>query len=219
MNWPPLILASGSPRRQLLLREAGIPFDIAPSNIDERFPSSLPPREVASFLAREKARSVARTAGALVLAADTTVILSETLFEKPPGRDEAINMLAKLSGKVHEVITGVCLISDQGESGISEVSRVKFHTLSETLIERYVDTMRPYDKAGAYGIQECMAASNNPCSEEEREFLRSIKKEELWRKVLDSTRQFPIVESLAGSFFNVMGLPLSRVYKMIQVVS
>lgn len=216
MNRPPLILASGSPRRHLLLREAGISFDVAVSNIDERFPSTLPLRDVASFLAKEKASAISRPAGTLVLAADTTVICSETLFEKPVSRNEAIGMLTRLSGRVHEVVTGVCLIADSGESILSEISRVKFHALSEVLIEQYVDTMKPYDKAGGYGIQEGMAVDKNPCSEEEIEFLKSIQNEELWREVLGSTQQYPIVERIEGSFFNVMGLPLCRVYAMIQ---
>lgn len=150
-----LILASGSPRRRELMTTLGIPFEVKVSEADESFPLTLPVREVAAMLARRKAEAVlAEFPQALVLAADTVVILGEEILNKPENKEEATAMLRKLSGKTHEVYTSFCLACDEGMEVVTDVAHVSFKTLTEWEIQYYVDHGKPLDKAGAYGIQE-----------------------------------------------------------------
>jgi septum formation protein len=176
-----IILASASPRRKQLLEWAEIPFDIVPSDSEEMVPDRLPVSEIPVFLASQKAAIVRKkiTPDRIILAADTIVVLDHQMLGKPLDRPDAIRMLLLLSGKVHEVITGVSLTNAKKEVLFAETTRVRFHTLSRLEIEHYVEHYKPYDKAGAYAIQEWIGVTG--------------------------------IHSIYGDFYNVMGLPVSRV--------
>jgi septum formation protein len=176
-----IILASASPRRKQLLEWAEIPFDILPSDSDEMVPDKLPVSEIPVFLASQKAAIVRKKVafGKIVLAADTIVVLNQQMLGKPVDRSDAIRMLQLLSGQEHEVITGVALTNAQKEILFAETTRVRFHPLTSAQIEHYVDHYQPYDKAGAYAIQEWIGVTG--------------------------------IHSIDGDFYNVMGLPVSRV--------
>jgi septum formation protein len=151
----PLTLASNSPRRQYLLREAGFEFTVQPSQIDESFPAEMPIDQVAAYLAERKAASLAHVLqDEIVLASDTVVIIDQRILNKPADRAEAITMLQRLSGKTHRVITAVCLMSREKKLVFQDETRVTFTKLSLAEIEHYIDTHKPYDKAGAYGAQD-----------------------------------------------------------------
>lgn len=151
----PLILASSSPRRQYLMREAGFQFEVRVPDIDESFPASLPVVQVPKYLAEKKARIFERDLiDEIVIASDTVVILNNTILNKPQSREEAINMLNRLSGQTHTVITAVCLLSKNHVDCFDDHTEVTFKKLSPTEIEFYVDNYKPYDKAGAYGAQD-----------------------------------------------------------------
>lgn len=152
-----IILASSSPRRRELLAGMGVPFRIADAYpVEEVWPAGIAPQEVPSFLAalKSKAYPGTLTADQILITADTVVIHDGRVIGKPKNRDEAIDILHRLSGSAHEVVTGIVLRNDRTEKHLSETARVVFGTLSTSEIEYYVDCYRPYDKAGAYGIQE-----------------------------------------------------------------
>ncbi|MCL2560948.1 MAG: Maf family nucleotide pyrophosphatase [Rikenellaceae bacterium] len=152
-----LILASRSPRRRELLGGAGLEFTVADDfEVEEVYPPQMPPRKVPQYLAELKSRAYPATLAndEILITADTVVILDGEILGKPANRNEAIKMLESLSGREHVVVTGVCLRSKQQRRSFSAVSRVTFRPLSAEEIEYYVDNCRPYDKAGAYGIQE-----------------------------------------------------------------
>lgn len=151
-----IILASQSPRRQQLLQQAGFTFEVKALPIDESFPADMPVGEVAAFLARRKAHAArALIAGdEVLLAADSVVILGDTIYNKPENAEDARRILRALSGQVHRVITGVCLLSRDKERVFSGESRVHFAELSDEEIDYYIQTCQPFDKAGAYAIQE-----------------------------------------------------------------
>lgn len=150
-----LVLASNSPRRQQLLREMGFEFTVEVRPTDELFPADMPAAQVAGYLAQHKAEQFAHDLGdKLVLCADTVVVVDNQILNKPADALEARAMLGKLSGRSHQVITGVCLLSAQGYQTISDVAEVTFKPLTETEIEYYITHYRPFDKAGAYGVQE-----------------------------------------------------------------
>lgn len=181
-----VILASGSPRRQLLLKGLEIEFDIVSGrNVDETYPSSLPKTSIPVFLAEKKASApgINYDPGTIVITADTIVWCNEKVMNKPAGRDEAISMLKELSGIKHEVISGVCVKSQEKLSSFYSLTSVYFRELLEEEIIYYVDNFRPYDKAGAYGIQEWIGYTG--------------------------------IEAIRGSYFNVMGLPLNKLYKTL----
>lgn len=154
---PRLILASTSPRRRELLGLLGLPFEVIDSNYDESLilPDGMAPADYVTKLARGKASEVAGRldADALVIGADTTVVLEGQFLNKPVGPDDAASMLRRLSGRIHEVHTGLCLIQGQTLLTDSAVTEVTFATLSDAVIASYVATGEPLDKAGAYGIQ------------------------------------------------------------------
>jgi septum formation protein len=181
-----IILASQSLRRKQLLEWAEIPFHIVSKNTDEDYPPGLAPEEVAVFIARKKAVAVQQDlpAGTIVLAADTLVVLGENIIGKPVHREEAISILIALSGEKHKVITGVVIRKDEKETTFSDSTEVEFHKLTLEQIEFYVDKYKPYDKAGAYAIQE-------------------------WIGVVG-------IKSVNGDFYNVMGLPVSRVVRELE---
>jgi septum formation protein len=157
-----IILASGSPRRKQLLELAGIPFEVVVSNIDESFPSGMNALNVAQYIAEKKALSVLKqlTNGDAytIIAADTVVVLNDEFLGKPVDRHDAIYILSKLSGKIHQVITGVCILSGSHKNVFEVKTEVEFFPLTKDKIEYYVDTYKPYDKAGAYAIQEWIGA-------------------------------------------------------------
>jgi septum formation protein len=189
---PSFILASQSPRRKTLLEWAEIPFEIIVSDIDESYPSSLAIEEVPVYIAKNKALAVKEiilsTKPALVnqciIAADTVVVLGQTIIGKPTNKQEAIESLLALSGQTHKVITGVVLLHQGQEISFSETTLVEFHVLTAEQIEFYVDKYRPYDKAGGYAIQE-------------------------WIGVVG-------IKKITGDFYNVMGLPVSKLVQTIK---
>ena len=178
-----LILASQSPRRRQLLADAGIEFVLAPRfECEESFPDTMPAAEVAEYLSSLKSEAYPEPLGAndILLTADTVVIACNRILGKPADRAEAIEMITMLSGREHEVVTGVTLRSAERVKSFSVVSKVRFRALLQEEIEYYVDTYRPYDKAGSYGIQEWIG--------------------------------YVGIEGIEGSFYNVMGLPVQRLY-------
>jgi septum formation protein len=156
------ILASQSPRRKQLLAWADIEFDVIVSEAAEDFPAGMDVQEVPVHIAQKKAIAVQEKIklefpihqGKWIIAADTIVVLENEIIGKPNDRADAINILQKLSGKTHRVITGVFLINDIESRNFSETTLVHFHPLTLSQIEYYVDQYQPYDKAGAYGIQD-----------------------------------------------------------------
>lgn len=180
-----IILASQSPRRKQLLEWAEIPFEIVVKETDELYPPGLSPEEIAVYVAKNKALAVQEITGPgkIVLAADTIVVLNEAIIGKPVHREEAVSILFALSGEKHKVITGVVIRKDDQEIAFADSTEVKFHKLTIEQIEYYVDKYKPYDKAGAYAIQE-------------------------WIGVVG-------IKSIDGDFYNVMGLPVSRVVKAL----
>lgn len=178
----PIILASGSPRRQYLMKEAGFEFTVEKSGIDESFPGDMPHDQVAMYLAERKAEFFRpKIRDEIIVAADTVVILRDTIMNKPADRNEAIHMLSELSGRTHLVITGVSIVSKEKEESFDETTSVTFKSLTREEIEFYVDNYKPYDKAGAYGAQD-------------------------WIGMV-------AIEKIEGSYFNVMGLPIHKVYQ------
>ena len=179
-----IILASRSPRRQYLLKELGLDFEIIPTDVQESYPDRLTPVQIACFLADRKADTFDASRiekKMIVIAADTIVSLQGEILGKPGSYQEAVTMLKKLSGKTHEVITGGCIKSRQKKNSFHVTSRVYFKELRDEEIEYYVNHFRPFDKAGGYGIQE-------------------------WIGYIG-------ISKIEGSFFNVMGLPVKEVYE------
>jgi septum formation protein len=181
-----IVLASGSPRRRQLLEWAEIPFDIVVRDTPETWPPGLSTTDIPVHIARNKALAVksAVDTGRLILAADTVVVLGEEIIGKPKDRDDAVNILLRLAGRRHEVITGVALLKGEREHSFADRTAVWFHELTRTEIEGYVDRYKPYDKAGAYAIQE-------------------------WIGVVG-------IKGIEGDFYNVMGLPVSRVVQALR---
>lgn len=152
----PIILVSKSPRRRQLLEQAGFQFVIKPQEVPEDYPGDLPVEDVAPYLAQKKVRASmhALEDNGILLGADSVVILDGDIYEKPTDRADAQRILRRLSGRKHTVITGVCLANNRQERVFSGISRVHFDKLSNEEIDYYVDSCEPYDKAGAYAIQE-----------------------------------------------------------------
>ena len=179
-----LILASRSPRRQMLLRGLDLDFQVVVKNTDESFPKDMRCLDVPEYLSRKKAASVSlknETENTIVITSDTVVILNNEIIEKPQNEKEAIEMLEKLSGQQHTVVTGVCLTSKKKQKSFSARSEVYFKKLSKTDIQYYVEKYQPFDKAGSYGIQEWIG--------------------------------YIAIEKIEGSFYNVMGLPTQQLYE------
>ena len=151
----PLILASSSPRRQFLMKEAGFQFTIESPDIDESFPAEMQAELVPKYLAEKKARVLLpKIDKEIIVASDTVVILGKKILNKPQDRNEAIEMLQSLSGQTHLVITAVCLLSKEKVVCFDDRTEVTFKKLTREEIEFYVDTCKPFDKAGAYGAQD-----------------------------------------------------------------
>lgn len=185
-----IILASGSPRRKMLMEWAELNFEIIVSDVDESFPNDISPKDVALLIAKnkniavfEKLHSTQPKNNFLVISADTIVVLNGEIIGKPANREHAIDILQKLSGQKHEVITAVVMKNNQKEIAFADATQVTFHELTPEQIVFYVDNYKPYDKAGAYAIQE-------------------------WIGVVG-------IKSIEGDFYNVMGLPISRVVSLL----
>ena len=179
-----LILASNSPRRKELLAGLGVPFEVRVfQDIDEHYPESLPVNEVARYIAKEKADAYRRIVAPdeLIITADTVVIVGDEILGKPIDEADAVRMLKLLSGRTHQVTTGVCLLTAEKERCFDVTTDVTFKALTDEEIHYYVNRYRPFDKAGAYGIQE-------------------------WIGYIGVT-------GLHGSYYNVMGLPVQRIYQ------
>lgn len=179
-----VILASNSPRRKELLSGLGIQYEVKTlPGIEETYPATLGGEEIPLYLARKKAEAYrsGMQPDELILTADTIVWLDGVVMGKPKDSEEARAMLSSLSGKTHQVITGVCLTAATFQKGFSTVTDVTFDELTEEEIDYYVEKYRPMDKAGSYGIQEWIG--------------------------------FVGVQRIEGSYFNVMGLPVQRLYK------
>lgn len=154
-----LILASASPRRKQLLSDAGYTFDIVVAHTDESFPESLPIDQVPEYIAREKALAVQgllseKATDATIIAADTVVVLEDEIIGKPDDAAHAKKILQKLSGKTHRVITGVYLLKGDAAQSFHSITSVTFNPITDTQIDYYIEKFRPFDKAGAYAIQE-----------------------------------------------------------------
>jgi len=151
----PFILASNSPRRKEILTQAGFQFTVLPSDVDESFPHEMILQDVPVMLAERKAKALLEScANSLVLAADTVVILENEILIKPANKQDALQMLKKLSGKTHEVVTGIALASPNGIVKASDSAFVRFRELADWEIEWYVRGGASLDKAGAYGVQD-----------------------------------------------------------------
>lgn len=149
-----LILASGSPRRQALLQEMDVPFSVRLQEVDENYPKDLAAEKVAAYLAGKKAEAYHISDEELLLTADTVVVLDGEVLGKPVDAAEAVMLLRKQSGKVQTVITGVCLRTTNDTIAFSSETTVQFNHLTDEEIQYYIEKYKPYDKAGAYGIQE-----------------------------------------------------------------
>jgi septum formation protein len=185
MNGTRIILASQSPRRKQLLEWAEVPFEVIVQSTAETWPPGMPIPNVPVHIAREKAIAVRqkndslRDGNNIIIAADTVVVLKDSIIGKPADREDALDILSRLSGNKHQVITGVVLVKGEQEIAFADTTDVWFHELSPEQIAFYVDKYKPYDKAGAYAIQE-------------------------WIGVVG-------IKAIQGDFYNVMGLPVSRV--------
>ena len=199
------------------MRHVGFEFTIEKPEVDEVYPDDLPSEQVAGYLASIKAEYFRlNLRDQIVVTADTVVILDGEILNKPTDRDHAINMLSRLSGRTHIVMTGVSIVSKEKEEHFDDTTEVTFEKLSPGDIEFYVDHFKPYDKAGAYGAQDGLARDVNPCSAEEVKFLRSIGRESLIEE--SYTKKEPehgvvVIRQISGSYFNVMGLPIHKVYQ------
>ncbi len=182
-----IILASNSPRRRELLAGADVTFEVRViDGIDESYPQDLPTKEIAGFISRKKAAAYQTAIDdcELVITADTIVVLDGEVMGKPADEKDACRMLRKLSGRTHQVITGVTLTTKERQQSFSVETDVTFRTLSEEEINYYVQHYKPMDKAGAYGIQEWIGHIG--------------------------------VTGISGSYFNVMGLPVQRIYEALK---
>jgi len=151
----PFILASNSPRRKEILTQAGFQFSVLPSDVDESFEAHLSPQDVPVMLAERKAKALLQSCtNSLILAADTVVILNNEILNKPVDKQDALQMLKKLSGKTHQVVTGIALASPQGIVTAADSAMVRFRTLADWEINWYVRGGASLDKAGAYGVQD-----------------------------------------------------------------
>lgn len=181
-----IILGSGSPRRAEILQMAGFTFEIRKKDIEEIIAPGTDNLDAAEYLANLKADAFENELekNEILLTADTVVILDNSILGKPKSHEDAKNMLMQLSGKTHLVTTGVCLRSNKQKVSFSDTTEVTFSTLSEDMITFYIEQYKPFDKAGAYGVQE---------------FLGMV-----------------AVEKMNGSFYNVMGLPIHKVYQELE---
>lgn len=179
-----IILASQSPRRQQLLQKLDLDFKVEVKSVEEKYPTDLEKEKIPAFLAKLKAEAFSNLEkDTLLITADTIVILEDEVLEKPQNKAHAQEMLEKLSGKKHEVFTGICLTTCKNQEIFTVQSSVYFKNLTKKEIEYYIEKYEPFDKAGAYGIQDWLG--------------------------------YIAVEKIEGCYYNVMGLPTSKLYQKI----
>lgn len=181
-----VILASQSPRRKELMKGLDIDFTIlVKPGIDENLPFDIPPIKAAEYLARQKAFAYINeiSEDVILISSDTIVLLDDEILGKPKNYSSALNMLTKLSGRKHQVITGVCIKTKHKDKCFSDTTSVYFKNITKNEIDYYVNKYKPYDKAGAYGIQEWIG--------------------------------YTCIEKIEGSYFNVVGFPVQKVYKAL----
>ena len=179
-----VILASGSPRRRELMAGLGVNYEVRIlPDVDESYPDTLQGEEIPLYIATEKADAYIpmMQPDELIITADTIVWLDGKVLGKPRDREDALQMLRTMSGRTHEVFTGVCITTTDWQRSFTAQTEVRFATLSEDEIIYYVDNFKPMDKAGAYGVQEWIG--------------------------------FIGVENISGSYYNIMGLPVQRLYR------
>ena len=184
-----IILASNSPRRKELLSGLGVAYEVRTlPDVDESYPDALQGGDIPLYIAREKAAAYRELLqpDELMITADTIVWLDGRVLGKPRDREDALQMLRDMSGRTHEVFTGVCLTTTAWQRSFTSQTEVRFAALTEEEITWYVDKYRPMDKAGAYGVQEWIG--------------------------------YVGVEYIAGSYFNIMGLPVQRLYRELKTV-
>lgn len=181
-----IILASRSPRRQQLLHDMGLKFEVVTRDYEESYPENLKGEEIALYLARKKSESFKNelSVNEIVITADTIVWCNNEVLGKPVDAPDAKRMIRALSGNTHEVITGVTLLSSLKDKTFADSTKVTFENLTEEEIDYYINKFKPYDKAGAYGIQE-------------------------WIGIAACSR-------IEGSYFNVVGLPVQKLYKELK---
>lgn len=187
-TFPPVILASKSPRRQELLQQMGIDFRVVLKEVDESFPAFLQPAEIAVYIARKKAEAFddSLQENEVVITADTIVTIDGLILGKPEDEQDAFRILSLLSGKTHEVITGVAFLYKHKIHGFYDSTTVYFRELSDDDKWYYIQNFKPFDKAGAYGIQEWIGHA--------------------------------AIEKIEGSYNNVVGFPTFRVYQELQKI-
>lgn len=179
-----VILASNSPRRKELLAGLGVDYEVRTLlDVDESYPETLQGADIPLYIAKEKANAYQAMIqpDELMITADTIVWLDSKVLGKPEDREDALQMLRKMSGRTHEVFTGVCITTTEWQRSFTAQTEVRFSVLSEEEIAFYVDKFQPMDKAGAYGVQEWIG--------------------------------FIGVENISGSYYNIMGLPVQRLYR------
>nr|WP_229096768.1 Maf-like protein [Bacteroides intestinalis] len=179
-----VILASNSPRRKELLAGLGVDYEVRTlPDVDESYPETLQGADIPLYIAKEKADAYVAMMqpGELMITADTIVWLDDKVLGKPWDREDALQMLRTMSGRTHEVFTGVCITTTDWQRSFTAQTEVRFATLSEEEIAYYVDNFQPMDKAGAYGVQEWIG--------------------------------FIGVENISGSYYNIMGLPVQKLYR------
>ncbi len=185
-NFPyKIILASASPRRQELLKSLGFHFSVQPSHADENFPGELREKDIPIYLAQKKAQAFERDLlrNEILITADTIVWCNEKIYNKPADFYEGKKMLQALSGKMHQVFTAVCLKGQHKTTTFYDESKVYFKNFKDEEIEYYLLNFKPYDKAGAYGVQDWLGYTG--------------------------------IEKIEGSFYNVMGLPVKKLYEQL----
>lgn len=184
-----VILASNSPRRKELLSGLGIDYEVRTlPDVDESYPESLQGADIPLYISKEKAdayRALLQS-GELMITADTIVWLDGRVLGKPKDREDALQMLRDMSGRTHEVFTGVCITTTDWQRSFAAQTEVRFAQLTEEEITYYVDRYQPMDKAGSYGVQEWIG--------------------------------FIGVENISGSYFNIMGLPVQRLYRELKAI-
>lgn len=179
-----VILASNSPRRKELLAGLGVDYEVRTlPDVDESYPETLQGADIPLYIAKEKADAYVAMMqpGELMITADTIVWLDGKVLGKPQDKEDALQMLRTMSGRTHEVFTGVCITTTNWQRSFTAQTEVRFATLSEEEIAYYVDNFQPMDKAGAYGVQEWIG--------------------------------FIGVENISGSYYNIMGLPVQKLYR------
>lgn len=182
-----VILASNSPRRKELLAGLGVDYEVRTlPDVDESYPETLQGADIPLYIAKEKADAYVAMMqpGELMITADTIVWLDGKVLGKPQDKEDALQMLRTMSGRTHEVFTGVCITTTDWQRSFTAQTEVRFATLSEEEIAYYVDNFQPMDKAGAYGVQEWIG--------------------------------FIGVENISGSYYNIMGLPVQRIYNELK---